>query len=1252
MEIAMGSQIGESIRIDDISSSIHYFEPEITLKGLHILDKSGKSAIKFGQVRVNLDIIRSIRQGKLNFGSVIIIGPKFSVRRQKDGSLTILGLNSGGSPPDWLLANGQITLREAEIDWQDLGSGSQPIKLGRVDLSLFNQGNHHFLSATVNLPKSLGRSFRLAANIDGDPFASSGWSSRIYIDTQKLKLGAIANALPPLPVGIRDGLLDAKIWLDWQGQLRSVAGQIQLKSPVLFHRAGNDEHRLVFNSLATRFAFESVAEGWRLDLKRFRPDLQGIWPDSQVSLLVSQGKDGLLDGISAAASRIDLADVATVIQSLGFGDKTVGEMMRVMSPRGIVNNARLYFKNNAPVGEKIAVCGRFQNMRANPWHMVPGFTAIDGQICGSDGKGWANLTSINGSVHLLGIGMKRPVPLEHFGADLRWRQTNSSWVLEVPELEARNAEISANSRIVLTLPKLQDSSPLLDVSCRLNNVTVSALRHYIPTVYMAQMHNWVEQSLFAGVIPEWNILFNGPALAYPFYNHEGVFKSSFEAKDVTYRFHPEWPLVTHAAARFEFEGHSATIDSSEGLVGTGRIQNAHADWEDFYRGSWFRMNGHVRTTVPEAMDFLSQSPMRSIPQRINKLMKVSGDTDIAMSFNLPLYDLQGNPEIKGTANFLGAAIKIDSLGIGLEQLVGAMDFDPRGIKANRVQGQLLGQPALVSAAQDAEKVDLMIQGRMQVDRMREFFPSDLWRFARGDMDYKMEIALPNSLDAQSAPIGLKLTSEMTGFLLDLPKPLGKEPEIAKSFSIETSYKADEPIPVQMALGQNVLARFIFKPKAGQYRLDAGDLAIGERLPPNEGLPGFSVMARLDELNADSWREFLRNFGGMDSDEEKFRKFGLETSKLLWNGKDYGPTKLDLLREGKRWRGQMASTLANGSVSLAPDLMDLDLEFVNLPDFDDKKTGDDVMKVSKDLPPEMDPALIPSIRLNAKKLKWKNADLGLLKLTTERHSHGMIIKELLVKGTASEMQIKGNWTRTPNRAASTHVSGEIKMPSLGDFMTLIGYGGKVRDTPTQISLEMDWPGSPLRFSTRTIIGNTSIKLGKGGLLTIEPGLGRIVGMLNLNSLWRRLSLDFSDLFGAGLAYDGIVGTFKVSDGNAHTDGLLIDAMSAKILMSGRLGLEVRDMDELVTVIPHASAALPIAGVLAGGPAVGAAMFLAEKLIGDQVDRIAAIQYSIRGGWQKPEIKRIYGNLPLDVLGKAWSKIQSLSESVGKKQENAQ
>jgi uncharacterized protein YhdP len=169
--------------------------------------------------------------------------------------------------------------------------------------------------------------------------------------------------------------------------------------------------------------------------------------------------------------------------------------------------------------------------------------------------------------------------------------------------------------------------------------------------------------------------------------------------------------------------------------------------------------------------------------------------------------------------------------------------------------------------------------------------------------------------------------------------------------------------------------------------------------------------------------------------------------------------------------------------------------------------------------------------------------------------------------------------------------------------------------------MNWPGGPAGFDLANLEGEVHLRALDGRLVDVEEGAGKLLNLFNLNSLQRRLSLDFSDLTKGGFSFDVMEAHIVVMDGNAFTNDLNITGSSAVIEIAGRTGLVARDYDQLVTVTPQLSASLPIAGAIAGGPAVGAAVFLAEKLVGDELNRISQVQYQVSGTWEEPVYRKL-------------------------------
>ena len=147
------------------------------------------------------------------------------------------------------------------------------------------------------------------------------------------------------------------------------------------------------------------------------------------------------------------------------------------------------------------------------------------------------------------------------------------------------------------------------------------------------------------------------------------------------------------------------------------------------------------------------------------------------------------------------------------------------------------------------------------------------------------------------------------------------------------------------------------------------------------------------------------------------------------------------------------------------------------------------------------------------------------------------------------------------------------------------------------------------------------MGPGRLLEVDPGVGRVLGFLNLGELTRRLSLDFTDLYEQGLDFERIAGRIEVGGGQARLESFAIDGPASDIRVSGFADLRARTFDQTVTVEPSIGTSVALASAVAGGPVVGAAVYLVDRLSGGAIDRLGSFEYRMTGPWAKPEFSRV-------------------------------
>lgn len=324
--------------------------------------------------------------------------------------------------------------------------------------------------------------------------------------------------------------------------------------------------------------------------------------------------------------------------------------------------------------------------------------------------------------------------------------------------------------------------------------------------------------------------------------------------------------------------------------------------------------------------------------------------------------------------------------------------------------------------------------------------------------------------------------------------------------------------------------------------------------------------------------------------------------------------LKLARTGDWWKGTVDSDILKGRFRFFGDLaadqtMHLDLDYIDLSkvfqERQDKSGGSD-----------LNPEQLPPLEVSIKKLDWKKWKLDNIHLSSHRQSRGMAIDQLVIHGPAIDIKGKGQWINTWRRQQLTEMQFTASSNNLGHTLQQLQLSNGIKDSKGSGEFNWSWEGPPYAFDWKMLEGTGHILLRDGRLKDFNAGAGRILGILNFETL---LSLDFGKQVSNGFAFDKMKGDFTFTDGSIYTDDFHIDSKVAEIKMKGRIGVAREDYDQTITVIPGVGSTLTVIGTVTGGPVIGAAVHFLQKLFG--VDKLAEYKYTVTGSWDKPNVKLV-------------------------------
>ena len=136
---------------------------------------------------------------------------------------------------------------------------------------------------------------------------------------------------------------------------------------------------------------------------------------------------------------------------------------------------------------------------------------------------------------------------------------------------------------------------------------------------------------------------------------------------------------------------------------------------------------------------------------------------------------------------------------------------------------------------------------------------------------------------------------------------------------------------------------------------------------------------------------------------------------------------------------------------------------------------------------------------------------------------------------------------------------------------------------------------MAFDEASLGGRLKLNLENGQFLKTELGSAKLLSVLSLQSLPKRLTLDFRDVFSDGFAFDSLRGEVLIEKGIANTRNLQMRGVNAAVMMEGQVDIPKETQHLTVVVIPEVNAGTASLLVAAINPVVGLGSFVAQYIL---------------------------------------------------------
>jgi uncharacterized protein (TIGR02099 family) len=1226
IEQIIEADTGKLITIGALQAELRGFRLALKFTDVTLFNKDESQALLHArEVHIDIRLLKSLWNGKLNLGSAVVVGTRLLVERHVDGSLSLQGLEGGGGrDPDavgaLLLGQSHLRLFDSEILLKGAVPGRPPLRLSGVAVDLLNDGGRHQLSIKAKIGAEAQESVRLIADLHAGEVYGLAMSGRLYLKCEHLKIGGRLAEWLPQGYHVEQGNLQVELWGDVEkGGLQRLQGTTELTDLQANGPAIPTPFQL--ERLASQFNWRQQGGGWQLDMDRLVLARNGhLWPPGRLSI-AWQDDETKGRQLRLGADYLSLKELNDFVSIIQLPNQALGEALTGLSADGHLT--RFGFALMQPIeGEaRWRVAGVVARYTNQPWQSVPGLAGLRLSFEGNQSGGWLRINSDDFSIDFPRL-FRRPITAKRLAGDFNWRfDTQTGLHLSSNRLEMRNDDVETLSRIDLQLP-LSGKDLFVDLQTDFWNGDGSQKSDYLPVGIMPPaLVKWLDRSVVSGHVNTGSFLLYGPLKSFPFREQEGRFEVWFGVEDLVLDYMPGWPRIEQGLAEAHFVNNSLQVSLTDGLLLGNRLQQAHAQIRALKGASPVEIEGDLSGPFDNMLKLLDETPLRERFADFVGAIEVSGEAKSHINLAIPLKK-SDRFKIDGKIDLAGAGMKIKPANLSLQAISGELQFDEKQVTAQALQARVMDQQVSIDITPKLLKkgrwTRVSTRLNLDTDHLKRQFPD--WWLPPMKGSAESSVSLEIAHQASRVPVNLRITSNLRGLAVNLPAPLDKSAKASRKMDLSVDFRRDRMTDLRLLYGKSTHA-WLRLPAKQQQPLQ-GAIGFGQAPSLPEKGKGYHFSGQMNALNADQWIEWFNENASGDGAPTHL-EIDLQVKQLKAAAIDCPNAHFTVKNYADGYRVGVESDTVQGQIQVPGNLQQLPLlgrfDFIKL---NLKSLAASISGPERKKGPSVNfnPKSLPAMDLSVDELYINDLGLGKSHLAWQKVADGITITQLNVVGKKLDLSGQGYWRMT-NKGHITALNFTAHITSLGDLQRSLGLTTGIEDAPTDIKAELYWPSSPLEVGAEKLYGSLWLKMGKGQVEDVDPGVGRLIGLFSLSALGKRLALDFRDVFSHGFSFDSIEGNFTIQDGVARTNDLVMQSSSARVEFSGETGLAKRNYNQRVVVTPHLSATLPLVGALAVNPTVGVALALTQKVLGKRFDKIVQRTYEVTGSWDEPIFKLI-------------------------------
>lgn len=1101
-------------------------------------------------------------------------------------------------------------------------------------------------------------------------FQWSGLKPTAWVEMLSAAGGLFSQAFIPekLQQTLKGGMFDGQLWADVQEsamlttvlqasdlklsisanplELRKVQAQGVFTGPLLDEAGGLSFERL----LADQISF-------------FVADEKGVLFGTQQPIRLALQKverEGLVTWQSEGRLNLQTLDVRRLlayVDRIPLG-KIDPKPLIARAPQGKVEDLSLEWNTSLPTTPWWSLTANLVEFSVKPGQArenrlgVPGFEGLNAQLKMSPAGGQVSLSSGNrSSLTVPGLFDEQTVDLDKLAGDVAWRFEKGQLQVQIEQLSFQNADLAG--AVKGSYSTGGKSIGLIDLSGDITRAKLDRVYRYLPRGIAEPVRNWIRNSVTAGQVESSSFVLRGDLFEFPFRPDESASGAKFEIatrlRGVTLAYSPEWPEIRQLTGSLVFSGPGMSIDMQSGSIFDVAFKKVEAQITDFRRPDLI-ISGVGRGPASDMIRFVNTSPILSRIDNFTQATEADGDAELDLKLVLPLAEM-ARTKVNGVITLLGNRVLVDQGIPEFTEVLGHLNFSEKGFSLNQLNGLFLGAPIRVnSSSSEAGKISITAVGQMTEVGLRTLVNDPLTARLSGTVDYEAKIEVSGRSPT------FEVRSNLVGLRSDLPAPFTKAAGDTAEMLIRVTpdlIKAGDTRPMTdrllVTVGPEIALAFDRRrnPKSLAMQIVRGSFAVGA--DPVLPEAGFAVALITPYIDLDQWTPILSALRDR-SDSQSQPKVdssgrannGPNTALGFAEGFSLLPSSVSIaaseVKSGTRvikdlvmgatrlegnWRANISAEQIGGFFTWrdapAGQTMGVLTARFNRLQIPAAQTSEVVAFL------DSAPQQLPGLDIAAEEFIIDKTVLGRASLIAKNQVKDgravWLIESLKIQSASASLSASGQWaSHAAGRPRSTSLDFDLTIADSGALLNQLGVKDAVRAAPGSAKGRLDWDGSPLAIDYPSLSGELNLNLEKGQFLKVDPGAAKLIGVLNLQSLPKRLTFDFSDLVDQGFAFDRVTGKAQIERGVATTSDLEIRGAQARVRINGQADLFNESQDLVITVTPEINAGLASLAYTAINPAIGLGTLIAQAVLRKPIQDAFAYELEVKGSWVDPKVEQ--------------------------------